>query len=379
MHALPKDPTPSPPRSRRRPLAILALAMAMLASACTPPPAKYQPTPEQVRAQLLRLLPKTLADRAGWAADIQAAFQALEIPPTTANLCAVLAVTEQESGYKADPPVAGLGRIARGEIERRAAAKGVPKLAVSGLLLIEAPDGRTYGDKLGAVRTERELSELYEELVARAPSFGRRLLERGNPVRTGGPMQVSIDYAQRHVRAHPYPYAMPGSLRQEVFSRRGGLYFGTAHLLQYPNSYARHLHRFADFNAGHYASRNAAFQAALSTASGIPLALDGDLVVPGSRAVGTTEAAARTLAAQLQLGDEEIHRMLQQGDRFEFERTALYTRVFALAEKRAGRALPRARVPGIALDSPKITRALTTDWFAQRVEKRYRACEARAR
>ncbi|WP_245156525.1 DUF1615 domain-containing protein [Agrilutibacter solisilvae] len=351
----------------------------MLITACQPPAPRYQPTPEQVRAQIRRLLPSTLADRAGWAADIQSAFQLLELPPTTANLCAVLAVTEQESGYKADPPVEGLGRIARAEIERRARAKGVPALAVRGLLLIKAPDGRSYGDKLAAVRTERELSALYEELAARAPSFGQRLLERGNPVRTGGPMQVSIDYAQRQVRARPYPYPMAGTLRREVFSRRGGMYFGIAHLLKYPNTYTRHLYRFADFNAGHYASRNAAFQAAVSQASGIALSLDGDLVAHGSDAVGATEAAVRSLAGSLQLDHDEIRRALRQGGQFDFEKSDLYLRVFALAEKRAGRRLPRARLPGIRLDSPKITRRLTTEWFAQRVETRYRACEARAR
>src|SRR3546814_14758187 len=122
-------------------------------------------------------------------------------------------------------------------------------------------------------------------------------------------MQVSIAFAEAH--AQDYPYPVEGSIRDEVFGRRGGMYFGIAHLLGYPANYPQPLYRFADFNAGWFASRNAAFQQAVSLASGIPLALDGDLVKPDAGFAdppGTTELAVRALAAQLDMSDAALHR-----------------------------------------------------------------------
>jgi hypothetical protein len=358
---------------RWRALAGLAL-LAFLVGCATQQRVQAPPrSPAEVRAQLVRLLPEDTADREGWATDIQSAFQLLDIPPSSENLCAALAVAAQESGFSADPEVPGLGSIARAEIDRRAAQHHVPRLLVSAALQLPSPGGRSYQDRLQSVRTERELSRLYEDFIGKVP-LGQRLLGDANPVRTGGPMQVSIAFAEQHARAHSYPYAVDASIRHQVFTRRGGLYFGIPHLLDYPNSYQRHLYRFADFNAGWYASRNAAFQAAVTAASGVPLALDGDLILHGSDKVGATEAAVRSLGPRLDIGDIAIRRALEQGDRFEFEDTALYARVFALAE-RNGRPLPRAVLPSITLESPKITRKLTTEWFATRVEQRYRRCE----
>lgn len=86
----------------------------------------------------------------------------------------------------------------------------------------------------------------------------------------------------------------------------------------------------------------------------------------------------RRLGPQLEMDDGKIRRELDKGVRFEFEEGELYRRVFAIAERRAGRPLPRAVVPRIALESPKFTRKLTTQWFADRVQQRYQRCVNRA-
>ncbi|HEY1136670.1 MAG TPA: DUF1615 domain-containing protein [Xanthomonadaceae bacterium] len=340
-----------------------------------------RPSPEQTRRTLERLMPRHVKDRAAWAQDIQAAFAALDIAPSHSNLCAVIAVTDQESNFSPQPKVPGLGRIARKEIETRAERKHVPLFLVRAALQLESPDGRTWDQRIAAVETEKELSDLYEELIAKVP-MGRRLLADANPVRTGGPMQVSIAYAEAHADDRAYPFAHAGSIRHEVFTRRGGMYFGIAHLLDYPASYEKPIHRFADFNAGHYASRNAAFQNAVSVATGMPLDLDGDLVrhrrAKAGDGIGDTERAVRTLAPKLGMDHAQIRRALSGAHRHGFEDSDLYRRVFEIAEKRKGKPLPRAMLPRIRLQSPKITRRLTTAWFANRVDKRYRDCMARA-
>ncbi|MHC9084855.1 DUF1615 domain-containing protein [Luteimonas sp. RIT-PG2_3] len=364
-------PAPAPLRCSQPLLWLLCL----LLGGCVTAPQLPAPTrpPNDVRSEIVRRIPASTPDRAGWAADIQTSFAAQRIDPSLENICAVLAVTEQESGYQADPAVADLPRIARAEIDRRAAALHVPKLLVDAALAVRSPDGRSYAQRLQRVRTERELSQLYEDLIGSVP-LGRRLFADLNPVQTGGPMQVGIAFAQANAEGYPWP--VDGNLRNEVFSRRGGMYFGISHLLGYRTPYTRKVHRFADYNAGRYASRNAAFQNAVSLASGWPLALDGDLLVPGAPLdkPGQTERALRTLAGDLRLGDREIRNALERGHQLEFDDTELQARLYALAEARAGKPLPRAMIPGIKLESPKITRDLTTAWFATRVDERYRRC-----
>lgn len=344
----------------------------LLAGCVTAPPVPSRPASD-VRSEIVRRIPSRIVDREGWAADIQTAFSAQRIVPNSENICAVLAVTEQESGYVANPAVANLPKIARGEIDRRAAALHVPKFLVDAALAVRSSDGRSYNERLQQVRTEKGLSDIYEDLIGRVP-LGKRLFADLNPVQTGGPMQVGIPFAES--KAAGYPYSFEGSIRDEVFTRRGGLYFGIAHLLGYQTPYSRKVHRFADYNAGWYASRNAAFQSAAGIAAGIALALDGDVLDPGAPLdkPGQTERAIRTLSRELRMDERDIRSALERGDRADFDQTELYARVYNLAEARAGKPLPRAIIPGIKLESPKITRDLTTAWFATRVDERYQRC-----
>jgi hypothetical protein len=276
--------------------------------------------------------------------------------------------------------VPGLPAIARKELERRRERAGVPAIVLDAALALPSSNGKRYGERLDMVRTEMELSDLFDDFIDRVP-LGRTFFADRNPVRTAGPMQVSVAFAERYVQDRPYPYPITGSIRQEVFTRRGGLYFGIAHLLDYGAPYDRPLYRFADFNAGRYASRNAAFQSAVTQLSGVPLALDGDLLrYDGGRPArepGSTETAARVVARRIGLNDDDVRRDLEVASGARFERTPLYERVFALADRMAGKPLPRAVLPQIVLQSPKITRRLTTDWFARRVDARYDACLAR--
>ncbi len=355
------------------------LAAVLVLAGCATPRGPETPSrsPAEIRAEIVRLMPASARDREGWATDIQVAFASLKLEPTTSQLCSVLAVTEQESTFTADPAVPNLPKIARAEIDRRAASMHVPRLVVSAALRVDSPNGKSYGERLDRVRSERELSELYEDLIGRVP-LGQRLFGGYNPVRTGGPMQVGIAFAETHAKQHGYPYDVDGSIRREVFTRRGGMYFGIAHLLAYPTNYPKPVYRYADFNAGWYASRNAAFQSAVSRTTGIPLALDGDLVAHESREPGKTERAVRAMKG-LDMSDASIRRALDKGDSLAFEETTLYTRVFELAEAIERKPLPREVIPRITLESPKITRTLTTEWFARRVEDRHTRCMARAK
>lgn len=380
----PAPVAPKPPISAEPPRVVPAPVPAPQPAplpAPRPAPSPY-PDENEGRALVASYLPFPLKDRDGWAADIFSAFSALRIPVTPDNICAAIAVTEQESTFQADPEVAGLSRIVWKEIDTRRERLHLPKLLVDAALLKTSPDGRSYKARIDSLRTEKQMNALFEDMISELPA-GKTLLGGYNPVRTGGPMQVSVAFAEEHVKEKGYPYPRRGSVRDEVFTRRGGMYFGIAILLDYPAPYSQPLYRFADFNAGRYSSRNAAFQDAVAKLTGQALALDGDLLryadgVPAAEPSATL-AALQGLAGQLGLSRSEMQRDLRLEKTARFSGTPLYSKVFALADNRTGTRLPRETMPRIDLKSPKIQRKLTTAWFAERVDARHRTCLGRNR
>lgn len=338
------------------------------------PPVKVAPRPRPLSGPELvgSLIPSFVQDKSGWTADIVAAFDALHIEPNRENVCAVLAEIDQESAFQSIPVVPGLPRIVRGELDARRKNYGIPDWLMDKSLAMRSPDGRSYSARIDALRTENDVNDLYEDMISEVP-FGKKLFAGYNPVRTGGPMQVNAAFASAHAAKRRYPFAHDGPLRDALFSRKGGLYFGVAYLLDYPANYPDMRFRFADYHAGRYSSRNAAFQKAVSSLSGIPLQADGDLLRYEDGIAleddSRTLRALLAIAPRLNMDRDGIFRDLRLEKSYAFERSRLYARVCALTP-----ALPRAQVPEIEVRGPKFTRRLTTRSYVDRVEGRYRDC-----
>jgi hypothetical protein len=140
------------------------------------------------------------------------------------------------------------------------------------------------------------------------------------------------------------------------------------------------IFRFADYNAGLYASRNAALQAQLTRLVGGTLARDGDLLRYGKDGQPADEDS-QTLRALLlfreryapELSERTVRADANGEKTFAFEATATYQAVKRVHAARVGPP-EYAALPDLMLESPKLRRKLSTAWFAQSVDRRYQAC-----
>ncbi|MDY7225770.1 DUF1615 family protein [Hyalangium rubrum] len=354
----------------------------------TPPPPRLTP------AEVARLIPSHVEDRQGWAKDVLAALEEQRVYPSVEPVCQVLAVIEQESGFQANPVVKDLPRIVRKRLDTYAEKLGVVgRKALQALLEHRAPgESRSFGARLKAVRTERDLDRLFREIlkayeeqypaVYTAADLASELarskgLADLNPITTAGSMQVSVRYAVEQ-SDEDRPEA---EVREELYTRAGGVRHGTSRLLGYTAHYAQPLHRFADYNAGFYASRNAALQAQVSHLTGLPLALDGDLLLYNDEGEPRDEDS-RTLKALLafrtrhapKVSERQVRRDARKEKQGDFEETETWRAIKQAYERSTGKTPEYSRLPEVAIRSPKMSQDRTTAWFARSVDRRFQRC-----
>lgn len=362
--------------------------MLLLLLACRTSPPETELDVDQVTTSVRSGPPESRR----WAQAVITGLRAAEQPIHRSQVCQVLAVIEQESGYQANPPVPGIAGMVREELAERLRSLGpLQDDALDALLAIRAPDSElTYEQRLEAARNERDLDLLYREVLDHAadtvPVIGSMtqallpgVLERLNPVTTVGSMQVRVDYALEHRRAADVPRK---ALRDHLYTLEGGVLFGTLRLFDGAQGYDAPIYRFADYNAGPYSSRNAAFQRQLQTITGQPVTADGDLLVyndrgrPRADQNGETVRVLTDWAQTLEppLPRSRILADLEHEKSARFERTDTWGAVRTAFAEKMGREPAYAIVPDVALDSPKLQGAWSTSTFANRVDRRYRDC-----
>jgi len=348
-------------------------------------------------ARLVRAAEKSVADPQGWAFDLLDVLQEHRLEQSKENVCAAIAVIDQESSFIADPAVPGLGKLSEQALRDK-----LGKIPVAGGVALRwlenNPSPQTsFMARIRAARTERDLDLAYRALIDHAGEKSglgtvaqlgllNRIIEERNEIDTAGSMQVSVKYSLELARERRWlPMMLDDvyAVRDQLYTRHGGMFYGVPQLLAYDTGYPRKVFRFADYNAGRYASRNAALQMVVAKLTGEVLALDGDLLSYSksgkvNNSTTATERAIRKVISDMELGlsDTQVRQDLMLEKRKSFVSTRTFSALRDAYARKVGKSAPFAIIPDIDLKSPKIRRFMTTKIFAETVDKRYQACMA---
>lgn len=376
----------------------LTLAVTLALAACVkPPPSAAEGPPELSRDEVVRRIPGAPADKDGWARDILAALGDARKPKDEANVCAVIAIIAQESSFEANPVVPGLPTAVDRRLDEEAEKLGpLGRPAFATLLEGHAPaDARSFRERLRTVRTERDVDLVFRDLltyerqghpflfatanaVSALSSHGR--LEDLNPITTAGSMQVSVRYAQE-LAQKSHRADDSDTVRDALYTRYGGVLYGTHRLLGYEADYPEMRYRFADYNAGMYSSRNAALQVELTVLTGIRLAPDGDLLAYDARARPLEKETESLRALEAfraeyapELSEERLRADLRHEKEAGFSESATVRTLEAAYEAKTHRKAPRVAMPEVAIHSVKMKADRSTRWYADSVERRFERC-----
>jgi hypothetical protein len=366
----------------RSKLLLSLMSATWFVSACTEKPAVIEPKTLSVEriSGLIKPFMKKGESADLWASDLHRGLTELSIATTPDNTCAVIAIIEQESGFKADPEVANIRQVLAKKIEKMQ-SNVMLALALKARMMQIAANGKTFEQNMQTIRTERDFELWYNEFVAaKYTMLGLKYMNMdvSDIVTTAGSMQVSVDYARDVARRLGKPAS---NIREELYTRPGGMLYGSAHLLSYPADYSKMYYRFADYNAGHYASRNAAFQKMVMNLTGVKtVGLDGDLLSYKNGTASTSKTQQAILAYSIKqkwpITPESLMSDLKREKEPDFIRTQTYQHIAEQHHKQFGKVLTE-QVPSIVIKSDKITRKLTTQWYADNVQRRYANCMTR--
>lgn len=213
-----------------------------------------------------------------------------------------------------------------------------------------------------------------------------------NPVNTIGPMQVNVSKAFRNANLRGEGLDSRQDMLNQLLAKESalgqGLKEGIYQLWLGYRFYRKRLRRedavrfaTADYNAGEFSSRNAAFQQRVARLSKYPITLDGDLLVyeggKPRKKVSNTEAAILTMNTRL--SPERIRKDLLLEKKAAFNNTRTAKRVCARYRKATGKPCRQAQIPSGANNAAgklKTGRKYTPDNYARAYLRRWMANRA---
>lgn len=313
-----------------------------------------------------------------WAKAIKESLEELDQPVDKEHVSAVVAVISQVSGFSISQKNPKMASILRKQIET-AKSNEVLRFVIETRLDQKASNGRTFEENIDAIESELDFERWYEEFTSAKLTKPILLVlnkDASDLVTTIGSMQVSVRFAEEYP-GKPRNIGMK-SVRETLYTHKGGVFYGTAYLLDFKHDYDDWKYVFADFNAGHYTCRNAGFQKMLARLTHRTVVLDGDLInyEKGDIASSVTYGTFIDLLKkkEVEFDENQIRKDFSKEKKREFENTWSYKTLSELHRKQYGRTI-YAVLPEIPLNSPKFASSnLSTKWFAQRVKSRFNHC-----
>jgi hypothetical protein len=313
-----------------------------------------------------------------WARAIKESLEELGQPVDKEHVSAVCAVISQVSAFSISPKNSRMASILRKKI-KDSESNEMLRLLIETRLDQTASNGNTFRENIDSIGSELDFEKWYDEFTSASITKPILLVlnkDASDLITTAGSMQVSVKFAEEYPKKPRN--AGGGSVRDMLYTCKGGVFYGTAYLLDYKRNYDDWKYVFADFNAGHYTSRNAGFQKMLGRLTHRMVDTDGDLLnyETGAPSPSVTYVTFIDFLKEkgVEFDENKVMKDFQQEKSYDFEESWSYKTLAEMYQKRYGRPI-YAVLPDIPINSPKfVSKNLSTKWFANRVKERFNRC-----